>query len=185
MAKKPKEKKKNKKSEEDKEEISEDEEPDLEEKIEDEENIIDRDKFQEFMQESVQSKTATLGQIAVAPQIVTLEQGVSNAPTPQTKQNSEEDSFKYTASQEQKEEKKYIQSSSTMQTAPEQINIAEVGRQRQDSLQHIGMTQSSELKEIQSPNIEKYTAAERIDPIQAGRKDPLAREERKYTPKLP
>ncbi len=158
------------------EEIDEDskdkEESELEETLED--VSIDTGKLQEFMT----FKAPVLERVDRAPQIVTLERGVQDAPSTT---NNQDDPFKYIPSPAE-EEKKYISSDSHITLSPERADFSRIGREDPRSKIEQGSMFMGERQDQGSTNIEKYTVPERLDIHSAGRKKP---DDRKYEPKLP
>lgn len=159
---------------------------DLEGSLEKQEFTIDESRFLQFIRSSGDT-SPTLNQVSSAPEIITLERQVRDSPTPAS-DKKEEESFKYMASSDSDQEKKYISSSSHISANPSRVDFSQIGRSSSQSFsQDVHRPQWSEASSIQS-ELHKYETtrdADSLDISQAGRQDPFKTEEKKYTPKLP
>ncbi|GBE19620.1 MAG TPA: hypothetical protein ENG87_01435 [Candidatus Pacearchaeota archaeon] len=151
------------------------EESELEKDIQGQEEDIGSGEFNEFMQTSSRMHSPVLGKIAEAPEVITLEQGVASAPV-QKNNLRDDDSFKYNVQgQEGENETKYTTYSHAGET-PLPIDITKTGRDIDIMIkQKTQITPSSELRGMESPNLEKYTASapERLDMNKVGRENPF------------
>ena len=167
----------------------EDEEESLEEIL----GEIDEKKLSEFVpQFETASKTGTLGQIAIAPEIVTSGP-VRATPGFGGDTRDTQDQFKYDAfSSTRSDEPKYMHAES-MSARLERQNIIEVGRDPNILMPHIpdqeALSQrASALSQrgFSSLSVEKYATPDRFDPDKAGRKSHFEQQkDTKYDPKLP
>ena len=124
MPKKDKKLEKDKEIEEDSEEEQEEEESEL---IED---LFEAEQETQFISpfRFTSSSTPILGKITEAPEIITLERGVANAPI----LSDDEEPLKYGISGEEKNEPKYNSNSPSQTRQPGRINFERVGRGRDE-----------------------------------------------------
>ncbi len=159
--------------------LEEDELEEIAEKVSDEDStgeIIDDNQFREFLKPSSESFSPVLERVET-PRQELLEQGVGSAPQSNTDNN--DDPFKYNV-QEGQEEPKYT-TTSTLGDTPERIDIGKAGRsQTPFTTQEARLTESTELKGMESRTQEKYMSPERIDIKKAGRENPFEKEIKKY-----
>lgn len=129
-----------------------------------------------------------------SPVLEQVAEGTSMAPIGNLRQNQtsdttsgSDDPFKYESSivSQQKEEQKYIASSSKVVAEEQRVDFQNIGRipnpvDRQDLFMH-----SPEASQTNPSLQEKYEVAQRLDTEKVGRKDFLKREDKKYNPNLP
>lgn len=167
---------------------------------EDKENLeeileeIDEEKLSEFIPRfEIESRSGTLGQVAIAPEIVTT------GPIRRTPEfaggRDGDDPFKYTiSSSASSDEPKYMHAEH-VSGQMERQNIMEAGRDKNIFMPSIPNQEAlfqgaSEISQrgFASSNVEKYATPERFDPSQAGRKGHFEEQKemhKKYDPKLP
>jgi hypothetical protein len=172
---------------EDKEDEEEKKESELEEELEDESipDVIDTEQLSRFISGS---GPPVLRKVAEAPQqAIRLERGVADAPTTGTENNGDDSAY---LPKQAADEPKYIESDSHITHRTEWVDETQMGRRgewerNRDQGSFFMQSESLMRNNNNSTNIEKYTAIERSDIDNLGRRDPFKREEKKYNPKLP
>lgn len=145
---------------------------------------IDTSKLQDLWEDISWSDAPSLNKIAIAPSFVTSGTGIRRTQTPETELNpNDSDPFKYQiGGSSSKDEVKYI-ATTQIRATPQFINVQDVGRVKEQEInQQAFFAESSEIGQrgFVSSGVEKYATPERFDTEQAGRKDPLKREDTKY-----
>lgn len=173
------------KEEQETEEIEE--ESDLEEDLEEAEEEIEEDKFVEFMAPSNESFSATLGQVAVAPELraTDLEQDFSNVVGLETKKE-EDDPFKYKIGADPEEGPKYITSGNEIErtVSPSSVDIMSLGRKPNLMPHEVGFSASPNTKigEVEGPG--KYELPDKFDVDKAGKGKQFEKPDVKYKPSV-
>ncbi len=143
------------------------------------------DKFVEFITPSNESFSATLGQVAVAPELraTDLEQDLSNVAGLETKKD-EDDPFKYKIGADPEEGPKYISSGNEIERtmAPSNVDIISLGRKPNLMPREIGFSASPSTKigEVEGPG--KYELPDRFDVNKAGKGKLFESPDVKYKP---
>ncbi len=173
----------------------EDEEPkeesELEEELEEPEQIADlRDlEFSSFIQPSIEGSAPVLERVAGSQGTGFSLSGWEALSSPVSSEGTinEDDPFKYSIGGEGgggEGRVKYVSSSENIASTPTQIDFRDVGR-KPGVMQEAAFTQSSEVRDVSQPALEKYEPAKRMDVESAGRRDPFEPEKIRYDPKLP
>jgi len=153
----------------------------LKEKSELENEVLESESPQDSWTKVPWSEAPSLGKTASAPIIITL--GQRRVPTEGAETNEETNPNKYKIGGPiNKDDVNYIPTT-LITRSPEVINISEIGKTRERNFNQEAFTSNfSEMtqRNITPKNIEQYRTAERFNTKEAGRKDPLKKEDKKY-----
>jgi hypothetical protein len=156
---------------------------DISELEEDVETNLGNIEFHQFMQlsNSPEGKAPVLERVAREAPRPIFGGGIRQGRVADAKDENSDD-FKYLSSNAEKNEPKYVESSTNIYLESERLNLNEVGRKSEtfsSANQETFFTQSSEAKST-SQNPEKTWRIDRFEVEKAGRKNPLERDEMKY-----
>lgn len=160
----------------------------LEEILEDLEEVVDKESFEQFMFSPEELWVPEPSTAPVLEQVeeeqapgtpIFLEREVMDAPVIPGTEKPDPNQY---LSKTSPEGPKYTDMSS-IGTMPESIDLESVGVETRQINQEV--FHMSELNNSESKSIEMYVPAKGMDINQAGRKDPLKKEDKKYDFKLP